>query len=276
MRRSVGETSPMTGEGNELGIGSTCAAVLTIVCTTEGFTDSTSPARRFLRGCVGLGDDFVDSPDESSFSNTRYFGLFRALFVVSGRSWCNTSKGSEVEGIISSVGWYLGGGAIINCDAVFCGAEVASCSNEVSGGARLVGTFDLLTRVVRAIFDQLDDIPLAVSRLWCFILRSPFWIRVKSLMWLSILASFCRFFIISGSPSIDILSQLSRPFVSGYTMSLFLQCHYSWQWPPTFLFCELLTCIGQFSGRPSQELTPHISLRDFFEQFDRVFLAGDV
>ena len=72
LRGPVGETSLLTGEGKRIGIGSCLAAVSTIVCTAEGCNDLTSPAPRFLRGCVRLGGhEFVDSPDKSSFSNPK-------------------------------------------------------------------------------------------------------------------------------------------------------------------------------------------------------------
>ena len=80
----------------------------------------------------------------------------------------------ESEGNLSSVKWFIGGGTIITSESVICGSEFASGWNEVSGGARLGGTFGILTRIARAIFDRLDNTPLAVSTLRCFILRSPF------------------------------------------------------------------------------------------------------
>ena len=79
---SVGDTSPMTGEENGFGVGSTRVAVSVIVCTTEGCTDAMSPARRFLGGCVKFGGhEIVDSPVESSLSYPQYFGLFRVLLM---------------------------------------------------------------------------------------------------------------------------------------------------------------------------------------------------
>ena len=69
MRGSVGDTSPMIGEGNGLGMGSTRVAVSTIVLTTDGRTDATSSARRFLRGWRKFGwQELVDSSEESSLS----------------------------------------------------------------------------------------------------------------------------------------------------------------------------------------------------------------
>ena len=47
-------------------------------------------------------------------------------------------------------------------------SEFASGWNEVSGGARMGGTFGILTRIARAIFDLLEDTALAVSSLQCF------------------------------------------------------------------------------------------------------------
>ena len=86
MRGSVGDTSPMTGEGNGFGIGSTRVAVSIIVCTTEGCTDATSPARRLLDDSVKfVGHELVDSPDESLLLYPYYFGLFRVLLVERGR-----------------------------------------------------------------------------------------------------------------------------------------------------------------------------------------------
>ena len=121
MRGSVGDISPMTGEENGIGIGSTRVAVSTIVCTTEGCTDATSPARRFLRGCTKFGGhELVDSPDEPSLPYPLYFGLFRVLFVVRGRIWRIASTGAEVEGKINSVRWPVGGGAIITSEVIFC------------------------------------------------------------------------------------------------------------------------------------------------------------
>ena len=120
-------------------MGSTWAVVVSMVCTTEGCTDSTSSARRFLRVCVRFGGQkLVDFPDESSFSKLKYFGLFRALFVDLGNTCCRASIGAEREGRNSAV-WLVGGGAISIselCGAMICGADIEAVFVIVCGGAK--------------------------------------------------------------------------------------------------------------------------------------------
>ena len=170
----------------------------------------------------------VSSFKEFKFEIT-YLELFRALFVVRGSICCKASIGAEIEGSVNSAVWFVGGGAIINselCGAEIWGAEVEADCIVVSGGAKFDGTFGILTRIARAIFQRLDEIPLAVSRVLCFNLRSPFWIRVNSLVWLSILASvdFSKFLGFRNFPILLIYSEsfvLRSCLVPNFAMSLF-------------------------------------------------------
>ena len=163
IRGSVGDTFPMIGEGKLFAIGSTRVAVSAIVCTTEGCIDS--------------------------ISYPYYLGLFLVRLVVLVRVWGNDVVG--IEGDDKRVSWcvFVGGGAI-NTSPV-----IISCSGAVSGisdsvwGAKLFGTLGMRTRIARAMLDLFEDTPLPVSRFLCFIFRSPFCMRVHSLMWLRILAS---------------------------------------------------------------------------------------
>ena len=67
------------------------------------------------------------------------------------------------------------------------GAETVICS--VIWGSKFAGAFGIRTRIARAIFDFVEDAPLALCRLKCFIFLSPFWLRVNSFARLAILAS---------------------------------------------------------------------------------------
>ena len=120
--------------------------------------------------------------------------LFRALFDDGGNTCSKGSIGAEVEGSISSNSavWLVDGGAInISelCGAGICRKEVEVVCVVVSGGAKFDGSFGILTRIARAIWEQFDNIPLAVSLFLRFSLRSPFWILVIPFVWLRILAS---------------------------------------------------------------------------------------
>ena len=57
---------------------------------------------------------------------------------------------------------------------VVCVNIINQASRRTFGISKFDSTFGLLTRIARALFEQLDEIPLAVSRFLCFILRSPF------------------------------------------------------------------------------------------------------
>ena len=72
---------------------------------------------------------------------------------------------------------------------VFCGARSAIFCALDTCGARFAGTLGKRNRIARAMLDRVDETPLAKSRWRCFILRSRFWIRVKSFVWHKIFAS---------------------------------------------------------------------------------------
>ena len=74
-------------------------------------------------------------------------------------------------------------------EVVFCGARSVVFSVLDIGGARFPGIFGVCTRIARAMLDWFVETPFALSRLRCFILRSPFCILVNSFLWLRILAS---------------------------------------------------------------------------------------
>ena len=104
MQGSVGDTSPMTGEEYGLKKGSSWASVLAIVCSTEGWTDSTSPTLLVFRGCIRFaGHELVDSSNESSLSKPKCFRVFHFLFDVFGKTCWRTSISGEVDGNCNSL-----------------------------------------------------------------------------------------------------------------------------------------------------------------------------
>ena len=225
-----------------------------MVCTTEGCTDSISPVGCFRRCSLRFdGLELVDSPDESLLSNPKYFGLCRSLFVVLGSSCCKASIGAEVEVIVNSAVWFMGGGAISSSEifgAGICEAEVEADCIVVSGGAKFDGSFFcILTRIRRALLEQFDTNPLAMSRFMCFILRSTFWVLVNSFVWLSISAS-VEFLKMCG-PLLLIYSKssvLRSSLMLNFAMSLFRTVM------SNFPLRKLPMCAGPFSGPLNQEL----------------------
>ena len=102
------------------------------------------------------------------------------LILLGGAIMICCSGAASGGGAINT---YRGGAIIICC------LGAASGISGITWGAKLSGTLGMRTRIARAMLDLFEDTPLPVSRLRCFIFRSPFCMRVHSLIWLSILAS---------------------------------------------------------------------------------------